>query len=72
MPKIVKRVRTSVQDTVVGMDSALDLFPQPVRETHPWYWDWLALRGDFEVTGRDMRRAMAAADERRRRSGTDG
>ena len=52
------------------MDSAFDLFQQPVRETHPWYWDWLELRQDFEDTGRDMRQAMGMIDERGRQHDT--
>lgn len=56
-----------IRDTLVGVNSAFDLFQQPVRKTHSWYWDWRALRGDFEVVGRDMWRAIGKADERRRR-----
>ena len=58
----IKRVRANLRDTMVGMSSAFDLFQQPVRETHPWYWDAAAIRGDFETVGRDMERAMSMVE----------
>lgn len=60
--------RESLRDIAVGMDSAFDLFQQPVRHTRPWYWDWRALRGDFDAVGRDMRRAMGVTDVQERHS----
>ena len=62
--------RRNLRDIGVGMDSAFDLFQQPVRHTRPWYWDWRALRGDFDAIGRDMRRAMGVTDVQAQRSGT--
>ena len=70
MSAIRGRIRDRFRDMAVGMDSAFDLFQQPVRETHPWYWDWLELRQDFEDTGRDMRQAMGMIDERGRQHDT--
>ena len=56
------RRRRKSRDIATGAASAFDLFQQPVRDTHPWYWDWLALRSDFETTGRNLKRAMGMAD----------
>lgn len=57
-PMSARKMKTGFYDVMVGVDSALDLFQQPIRETHPWYWDWVAIRGDWETIGRDMERAM--------------
>lgn len=54
--------RRNLSDIGVGMDSAFDLFQQPVRHTRPRYWDWRALRGDFDAISRDMRRAMGVTN----------
>lgn len=65
------KIPARLRDMAVGMNSAFDLFQKPVRKTHPWYWDWLEVRRDFEVTGQDMWRAMETidADRRHRDSG---
>lgn len=57
------RLRRMSRDIATGAASAFDLFQQPaVRDTHPWYRDWLALHSDFETTGRNLKRAMGLAD----------
>ena len=62
MSRIWRKIPAHLRDIAVGMNSAFDLFPKPVRKTHHWYWDWLELRRDFEITGQDMWRAIGQID----------